>query len=94
MAHLHRRSTHTGAKLPEEISSVLSELFYLTFNMLERKVASESQRQATSNVLVWFVSYKSFGTMCQKRKKKLFPFLKNHMEKFSLSSPCLIILVF
>lgn len=46
-AHLHRGGTHAGAKLPEEISSLLSEIFSLTFNMLGRKVTSESQSHRT-----------------------------------------------
>lgn len=76
--------THTGAKLPEEISSLLSEIFCLTFNMLDRKVTSESQSYRTQQ---------SAGLVCQLQilwnsvsgEKMLFPLLlKNHMARFCL----------
>lgn len=74
IACLCRRGTHPGAKLPEEISPLLSKIFSLTFNMLDRKVTSESQSHRTQQCAGLVRLVTDPLEQCVRKKKKCFLF--------------------
>lgn len=80
----------------KKIFSLLSEIFYLTFNMLDRKVTSESQSCRTQQYAGLVCQLQILWNNMSGEKKVLYPLLlKNHMARFGLSSsPLVILLVF